>query len=146
MMTIKRSRPHRNLRTRQLGTYPLFRACSDKELEAIARNVTEQRVDAGRALIREGEVGREVFVIVEGTARVEVNGQVIARLGPGDVAGEVALLDRQCRTATVIAETDLVVEVSGTLEFAELLAVAPNMTRKLLAGLATRVRTADAVR
>jgi CRP-like cAMP-binding protein len=120
-----------------------FAACSDRELAWVARHTAEHRMEAGEVLVREGEVGREVFVIVEGFATVHVGGQLVARLGPGEFVGELALLDRRCRTATVVAETPVVVTVSGIGEFAELLTHAPHVTRKLLSAMAGRLRAAD---
>ena len=143
MMSITHPRQRRNEKVERLRHVPLFAACTDSELALVARNVDEHHVEAGQVLTRQGEVGREFFVIVEGTAEVRIDDAPVARLGPGDFVGELALLDRRCRTATVVAETPLVMVVSGTTEFAELLARAPNMTRKLMAGLAGRLRAAD---
>ena len=143
MMSIKHTFKRRNEKVERLRRLPLFAACTDDELAVVDRNVDELRVETGHVLIRAGEVGREFFVIVEGTAAVRIDGQLVARLGPGEFAGELALLDRRCRTATVVAETPVVMMVGGPREFAELLAGAPNMTRKLLTGLAGRLRAAD---
>ena len=131
-------------RVDRLGRIPLLAACPDSELELIARNVTEHRVASGEVLVEEGTVGREFVVIAEGAALVTVGGQTIARVGPGDFVGEIAMLDRGFRTASVVAETDMVIEICGTSEFAVLLAGAPTLTRKLLVGLARRLRTTDA--
>jgi CRP-like cAMP-binding protein len=120
-----------------------FTACSEDELAAVVRRTAEHRFEPGEVLIREGTVGHEVFVILEGAATVHIGGRLVARLGPGEFVGELALLDRRSRTATVVAETPLVVTVSGIGEFADLLTEAPHLTRKLLAGLATRLRAAD---
>ena len=130
-------------RLERLGRIPLFAACTGAELELIARNMTEHRMSPGEVLVQEGTVGREFLVIAEGTAVVMVGDESIARVGPGDFVGEIAMLDRGFRTATVVAETDMVVEICGTSEFAVLLAGAPTLTRKLLVGLAQRLRTAD---
>ena len=143
MTSIKHTLRRRDRKVDRLRHVPLFAACSDDELALVARNIDEHHVEAGQVLTRQGEVGREFFVIVEGTAAVQIGGQLVARLGPGEFVGELALLDRGCRTATVVAETPVVVMVSGVGEFAELLASAPNVTRKLLAGLAGRLRAAD---
>lgn len=145
MMSIKLPLKRRDMKIERLRHIPLLAACSDDELALIARNMDEVHVEAGRVLTRQDEVGREFFVIVEGTVEVRIDGQPVARLGPGDFVGELALLDRRGRTATVVTEGPAVVMISGTREFAELLAKAPTMTRKLLAGLAARLRAADRV-
>ena len=132
----------RNPTIDRLRELPLFRGGRRDELALVARNVTEHHVAAGTVLMREGDVGREVAFIVEGTATVAVRGRCVARLGPGDVAGELALLEHAPRTATVVAETDLVLLVSGPAEFAVLVAQVPGFSRRLLASLAGRLRAA----
>lgn len=122
---------------------PLFAGCSRNELALIASNVNEHHAAAGDVLIREGASGREFIVIVEGTASVHVGGTSVATLGPGDFAGEIALLDHGLRTASVVALTDLVAEVSTQREFDALLVGVPALAQKLLVGLAQRVRKAD---
>jgi len=140
MKSITHTFTRRDEKVERLRRVPLFAACTDEELALVARNVDELHVDGGHVLTRQGGVGRELFVIVEGTAEVRVSGEPVARLGPGDVVGELALLDHRCRTATVVAETPLVVLVSGSRQFADLLVGAPNMTRALMVGLAARLR------
>jgi CRP/FNR family cyclic AMP-dependent transcriptional regulator len=127
----------------QLKRVALFSACTRDELELIDGATTELRFPAGQTLARQGENGHEFVVIVEGTARVEVGGQTIATIESGDFFGEIALLDGGPRTATVIAETDLVAEVIGQREFATLVERTPHLAYKLLVGLARRLRAAD---
>jgi CRP-like cAMP-binding protein len=129
--------------TEHLKRVALFSACTRKELELIAGATTELRFPAGETLARQGQNGHEFMVIVEGTARVEISGQTVATLGPGDFFGEIALLDGGPRTATVVAETDLVAEVIGQREFAGLVEDSPQLAKKLLVGLARRLRAAD---
>jgi CRP/FNR family cyclic AMP-dependent transcriptional regulator len=126
-----------------LKSVALFSACTRKELELIDGTTTELRFPAGQTLARQGENGHEFMVIVEGTARVEISGQTVATIGPGEFFGEVALLDGGPRTATVVAETDLVAEVIGQREFAGLVEDSPHLAKKLLVGLARRLRAAD---
>ena len=129
--------------TEHLKSVALFSACTRKELELIAGATTELRFPAGETLARQGQNGHEFMVIVEGTARVEISGQTVATLGSGDFFGEIALLDGGPRTATVVAETDLVAEVIGQREFAGLVEDSPQLAKKLLVGLARRLRAAD---
>jgi CRP-like cAMP-binding protein len=110
----------------------------------VARNITEHHAAAGEILIQRGWAARELIVIVEGSATVHLGDRPVARLGPGDVAGEVALLDKGPRTATVVAETDMVTLVSSAHEFGMLLTHAPNLVRALLTTAAQRLRVATA--
>jgi CRP/FNR family transcriptional regulator, cyclic AMP receptor protein len=126
-----------------LKSVALFSACTRKELELIDGATTELRFPAGETLARQGENGHEFMVIVEGTARVEIGGQTVATIGPGEFFGEIALLDGGPRTATVVAETDVVAEVIGQREFAGLVEDSPHLAKKLLVGLARRLRAAD---
>jgi CRP-like cAMP-binding protein len=83
-------------------------------------------------------------VIVDGTAKVTRQGRKVATLGPGAAFGELALLDRAPRNASVVAETPMELVVLGQREFAGILDEVPGFARKLLAGLAHRLREADA--
>jgi CRP-like cAMP-binding protein len=127
----------------QLKRVALFSACTREELELIDAATTELRFVAGQTLARQGKTGHEFVVIVEGSARVEIGDQTVARIEAGDFFGEIALLDGGPRTATVIAETDLVAEVIGQQEFGVLIERSPHLAKKLLVGLARRLRAAD---
>lgn len=127
-----------------LAEVPLFSALSKKDLQLVARNAEDVKVDAGKVLVSEGAAGTEFFVIVDGKARVTRRGKKIAELGPGGFFGDLALLDRAPRNATVVAETPMEVLVLGQREFAALIDEVPGFAHKLLAGLARRLREADA--
>ena len=88
----------------------------------------------------QGDVGREAFVILEGSAEVRRNGTTVATLTSGACFGELALLDNGPRTATVIAATDLKVLVIGAREFAAIVNDVTPIAHKLLKSLATRIR------
>jgi len=133
----------RNDYLEHLKAVPLFAACSRKELQRIARASDETTIAAGTEFVRQGEIGREAFVIVQGQARVDRNGKKVATLGPGACIGELALLDKGPRTATVRAETPLTVLVLGPREFSGLLDEVPGLSHKLLTALASRVRELD---
>jgi CRP/FNR family transcriptional regulator, cyclic AMP receptor protein len=127
-----------------LAEVPLFSALSKKDLQLVARNTEDVKVDAGKVLVSEGSAGTEFFVIVDGKARVTRRGKKIAELGQGGFFGDLALLDRAPRNATVVAETPMEVLVLGQREFAALIDEVPGFAHKLLAGLARRLREADA--
>jgi CRP-like cAMP-binding protein len=126
-----------------LGSVPLFSACSKKELQAIARASVEVDIPDGRTFVEQGETGREAFIIVDGKADVARNGRKIATVGPGSCVGELALLDRGPRTASVTAKGPLKLLVLGPREFSGLLDEVPTITHKLLASLASQVRELD---
>jgi CRP-like cAMP-binding protein len=127
-----------------LAQVPLFSALSRKELALVARRAEDVKVEPGRVLVSEGSTGSEFFVIVDGNATVSRRGRKIATLGPGDAFGELALLDKAPRNATVTAQTPMEVVVLGQREFGGLIDEVPGFARKLLAGLAHRLRDADA--
>ena len=127
-----------------LQQVPLFAACSRKDLQLVARRAEDVRVAAGKTLISEGETGHEFFVILSGTAKVTRRGRKIATLGPGDAFGELALLEKAPRNASVVAETDMELVVLGQREFAGIVDEVPGFARKMLAGMAKRLREADA--
>ena len=122
---------------------PLFSQCTDDELRFIDSMADEVSVSAGRELIRQGELGREFVVIEDGEALVERNGTEIARLGPGDYFGELALLDDHVRNATVRAVTDVMVQVIDRRAFQTLLEDMPGLARNLLTGTARRLSDLD---
>lgn len=127
-----------------LARVPLFSACSKRDLALVARRAEDVRVDAGKVLIAEGDSGHEFFVIVEGRARVSRQGRRVALLGPGQAFGELALLGKHPRNATVVAETPMELVVLGQREFAGIIDEVPGFARKLLSGMAKRLRDADA--
>ena len=133
----------RKSHTDHLSKVPLFSALSARELQKIAKASDEIRVPAGKVLVEQDRTGREAFVIIDGSAVVKRNGRKVATFGPGDTFGELALLDRGVRTATVEAETDLDVLVLGQREFSGIIDEVPGLAHKLLASLAAKVRELD---
>lgn len=127
-----------------LKTIWLFSSCSASELRKIRSSLDEVTVPAGKVLVEEGSLGREFFLIVEGTAKVTRKGRKVATLGPGSYFGELSLLDRGPRSASVVSDTELTVLVLSQREFTGVLDSVPTIGRKLLAAMATRLREADA--
>ena len=110
----------------------------------MARASDQVELAEGRVLCEQGSIGREAFIILEGSAEVKRNGRKVATFGPGDCFGELALLDHGPRTATVTASTPLKVLVIGAREFAGILDEVPPIAHKLLKALASRIRELDA--
>jgi CRP-like cAMP-binding protein len=127
-----------------LTKVPMFSACSKKDLEQIARSGDEVAFEPGAKLTQEGEVGREFFVLLDGAAEVSRRGKRLGTIGAGDFVGELALLDRAPRNATVTATTNVTALVLGQREFSGVLATVPAMTHKLLVGMARRLHDLDA--
>jgi CRP/FNR family transcriptional regulator, cyclic AMP receptor protein len=130
--------------TDHLAAVPLFTACSKKELGRIAKAATEMSFDDGTVLMHQDDSSREAFILTEGTVVVKRNDRKIAELGPGAFLGELGLLDRGPRTATVVAQGPVDALVLGPREFAGLLDDVPSISHKLLRALAARIRELDA--
>jgi CRP-like cAMP-binding protein len=96
-------------------------------------------------LVEEGRIGMEFFLIVTGTASVTREGTKVATLGPGSHFGELALLDRRPRSASVVSETEMDLLVLSQRQFNSLLESVPTISRKMLAAMANRLREADAI-
>lgn len=126
-----------------LSNVPMFAGCSKKELAAIAKASDQLSLAGGSTLTRQDESAREAFVILSGKATVKRNGRKVAELGPGDAVGELGLLDRGPRTATVTVDEPSEVLVIGPREFSALLTNVPTLSKKLLVTLAAKVRELD---
>ena len=121
----------------------LFSECSRAELKSIERKTKSEHVAGGKTIVHEGETGTVFYFIVDGKATVTRHGRKVADLGPGQYFGELSLLDRLPRTATVKAATDLTLLAIGQRDFEAILKDSPSTTRKLLVATASRLRSAD---
>jgi CRP-like cAMP-binding protein len=117
----------------------LFSDLSKKELSALARMSDDMEVEAGTVLTREGETGREFFVIVDGQVEVTRNGKRVKRTGGDDFFGEIALIEDIPRTATVTAKTPLRLFVLTSRDFRHLVKESPSVESKVLRSLARRL-------
>jgi CRP-like cAMP-binding protein len=144
--TSRLRRGSKDAKLELLSSVPLFSTCSKRDLGRIAALADEIDVPEGRVLTRQGEPGWECFVIVEGRAKATMRGSGTASLGPGEVVGEMALLDQGPRSATVTASTDMHLLVLTSRSFSALINQVPLVARRIMAGLAGRVRAAEARR
>jgi CRP/FNR family transcriptional regulator, cyclic AMP receptor protein len=126
-------------KTELLKQVPLFAGFSRDELRAVAAVADELDVPAGRALTRQGEPGREFVVLVDGEATVEENGKAVATLGRGDFLGEIALLTRSPRTATVTTTAPSRLLVLSDRAFRVLADTVPNFAARTWAATAARM-------
>jgi CRP-like cAMP-binding protein len=126
-----------------LAAVPLFAALSTKERRVVAKALGVHDVASDVMLVRQGESGDTFYVLLEGQAKVVRNGRKIATLDQGTWFGELALLDPAPRDADVVTIAPSVVGVLDAKSFKTLVADLPNLTSRLLAGLARRVREGD---
>jgi CRP-like cAMP-binding protein len=132
----------RNEKVEWIRHVPLFSQCSKRELAQIASIADEIDLRDGKVLIREGERGREFFVLLEGSAEVTKDGRKINTVGPGDFFGEIALVSQSPRTATVTATSPVHTLVITERSFRRLLEEQPEIQRKVLVALAERLAPA----
>jgi CRP/FNR family transcriptional regulator, cyclic AMP receptor protein len=117
----------------ELKRVPLFSDLSQRQLRKLARGFREREVKAGTPVMREGEKsGISFFVIVDGKATVSSDGKQVAKLGPGDYFGELALISERVRSATVTAEEPMRCLVMGFWDFRRYAKENPDVTWKLL--------------
>jgi CRP-like cAMP-binding protein len=124
---------------------PLFEGLSKKDLIQLARLTEDLEIPAGTVLTKEGDTGREFFVIVDGEAVVKRKGRRVATLGPGDFFGEIALVESVPRRATVTTKTALRCFLLTQGSFLRLLDEQAGVERKVLRALARRVLALDGV-
>lgn len=127
-------------RTELLAGCPLFKGIDAAGLASLAEMATSVDFPAGHAIARQGEIGTGFFVVVEGRVRVVRDGEVVARLGPGDFFGELSVLDRMPRNATVAAEVATSCLALASWDFEKVLLEQPALTLAILRGVATRLR------
>jgi CRP-like cAMP-binding protein len=128
---------------RDLQRIWLFSGCSQAELRRIRKALTEVSVPAGTLLVEEGTPGLLFFIVISGSASVRHGGRTVVTLGPGEQFGELSLLDREPRSASVVCDTDMVLLVLRQGPFQRVLRASPSITRKLLRTLAGRLRDSE---
>ena len=130
--------PHELLRS-----VPLFAELDERHLQQLSDEFSRRTFSAGDVIAAEGEGGRTFFVIEEGDATVSVGGREVGRLGPGEAFGEIALIDRDPRSASVTAATDMTAYMLPIWSFRPIVESSPEMLWKLLEALAGRLRAAE---
>jgi CRP-like cAMP-binding protein len=127
-------------RSALIGGCPLFRGIDDTGLEALAAAAVEVDFPADRVIARQGEIGTGFFVIVEGMVRVSRDGNVVARLGPGEFFGELSILDGGPRIAQVAAEEPTRCLALASWDFERVLREEPGVALSVLRVVAGRLR------
>jgi CRP/FNR family cyclic AMP-dependent transcriptional regulator len=126
-----------------LRRIPGLAGCSDRELGKIAAHLAYGAVQSGDILTRQDRVARQGYLIIAGEAVARRDGVVVGRLGPGELVGEMALLEGIVRSATVAAETAMELFVFDTSEFSRLMDE-PAFAKLVARQLSTRLRDSDA--
>ena len=129
----------RDQKTELIRKVPLFSRCSRAELKEIAKLADEIDLRQGKEMTREGAPGREFFVLLDGTADVRKKGRKINTLGAGDFFGEISLVSRQPRTATVTATSPVRALVVTDYSFRHLLDESPQIKTKVMEAMAERL-------
>jgi CRP/FNR family cyclic AMP-dependent transcriptional regulator len=127
-------------RAELLAGCPLFHGIGAGGLAMLAERAETVDFPAGHVIARQGEIGTGFFVIVEGRVKVVRDGEVVAELGPGDFFGELSVLDRMPRNATVATEMPTTCLALASWDFDAVLLDQPALTLAILRGVAARLR------
>ncbi len=125
-----------------LKRVPLLDGLPAEQLVSVAQIARPVRFDAGVVVFRKGDVGDSVYLVIHGEAVVQIGEKVVARLGAGEVFGEMALLDAEPRSATVASATSLSTLRIGRDEFQDLIEDHPEVLRGIVRVLTQRIRLA----
>jgi CRP/FNR family cyclic AMP-dependent transcriptional regulator len=134
----------RSLAYSYLSQVPMFRSCTDEQLDFLIERCRAVDAPEGREIIRQGDPGDEFYVVVHGTVGVERDGAAVAQLDPGDYFGELALFDPAPRNATVKATADASLLRLGRADFVAALDTMPSIRDAVLHGMAHRLHQLDA--
>ena len=121
----------------------LFSDLDERDLESLSDEFSERRFAAGDKIALEGEGGLMFFVVEEGELSVEQHGEPVATLGPGSAFGEIALIDRRPRTATVTAVSDVTAFGLPVFVFRPFVEARPQVAWKMLEAMADRLALAE---
>jgi len=124
---------------RHLASVRQFSNCTKSQLLEIAKVADETVLPVGKVLARQGAVGFELFLVLDGTASIARDGQRVATVTTGDVVGELAVILGRPRNATVVAETELTVLVLTRMGLDQLLEDIPGLAKHLLYNVASQL-------
>ena len=130
-------------RLNRLSSVRLFSECSKKELAILDRLADDIEIPAGDSVVTQGEYGHACYVVIDGTATATRDGETIGRIEPGEAIGELAVIEPGPRTATVTAETDMVLLAMNSPEFLTAVEDVPALSRSIMRSLAKRLRDVE---
>jgi CRP-like cAMP-binding protein len=122
-----------------LRSVPLFTSCTKRQLAEIGRVADEIRFPAGKVLAQQGNIGFDLMILVEGVAEVTRDGIVVSEVGSGHFIGEMAVLSKRPRNATLTAKTDVDLLVLTRSSLDQLLDDIPGLAKQLLYEVVARV-------
>jgi CRP-like cAMP-binding protein len=123
-----------------LAKVPIFSGLTKRQLRRILKATEEYTYPYGTTIVAEGALNEQLYVILEGNVKVRRGGRTIARMGPGEFFGEIAVIDGLPRTASVISDGPVRCLVLLRKEFFQVIKAAPQVAWKVLRTLATRLR------
>ncbi len=126
-----------------LAKVPLFRDCGSGILDQLADTTSEFVFSADGPIVQQGQVGNGLYILVTGGARVVAGSDELARFGPGDLFGELSVIDRQSRTASACAIGPTICLAMASWDLMAVLEREPRLAMNLLRELAGRLRRAD---
>jgi CRP-like cAMP-binding protein len=129
--------------TELLRNVRLFSDLDERDLQSLSEEFNERRFSTGEKIALEGEGGLMFFVVESGELNVEVHGEAVSTIGPGSSFGEIALIDRRPRTATVIAASDVKAYGLPVFVFRPFVEARPQVAWKLLEAMADRLAAAE---
>jgi len=127
-----------------LSGLELFAGSPDESLRAVAERAAEIDFEPGHHIVQQGQVGTGLYLVISGRVRVMRGSEVLAELGPGEVFGELGVLDQEPRLASVVAEEPTRCLGIASWDFIDLLETDPHLALGLLRVLARRLRAATA--
>jgi CRP/FNR family transcriptional regulator, cyclic AMP receptor protein len=137
------NRPMAKPSTELLRNVRLFSDLDERDLQSLSEEFNERRFSTGEKIALEGEGGLMFFVVESGELNVEVHGEAVSTIGPGSSFGEIALIDRRPRTATVIASSDVKAYGLPVFVFRPFVEARPQVAWKLLEAMADRLAAAE---
>jgi len=126
-----------------LARVPLFTGCSDDVVEQLAAVSTDVDFAPDEVIVAQGQTGNGLVIVVTGGVRIVAGNQELARLGPGEVIGELSVIDQQARSASVYAVGPTTCLALASWDFVAVLEREPRLALNLLRELVTRLRRAD---
>jgi HEAT repeat protein/ATP/ADP translocase len=127
-------------RMRFLRSVPMFGGLPGEDLRSVAEIVEQIEFESGEVIFRKGDPGEHLFLIISGSIQVRDGQVVVATLGEREVFGELAVLDREPRSADAVCEEDVqLLRLSGA-DFEELIARRPNIQKEIVLVLTRRLR------